>query len=171
MQSEHDTSRLFVTLWPDDPVRAELRACRKQWDWPRSAAPMHSDKLHLTLHFLGSLPRSLIPAIERALAIPFTPFDLTFGHADLWRHGSAVLEPLAAPHALIDLHTRLGIALQSISIPLEDRPFRPHVTMGRQATGAVPPQHTPSIHWPVTGFALVESKPDHGGYVVLRSYA
>jgi 2'-5' RNA ligase len=170
MPSDHDTARLFVTLWPDDAVRAELRAYRKQWQWPRTASPMHGDKLHLTLHFLGSVPRAVIPAIERTLDIPFTPFDLTFGHAEVWRHGSAVLEPLTTPHALLDLHARLGRALQNISVALEERPFRPHVTMGRQATGALPPQRTPRIDWPVTGFALIESKPDHGGYVVLRHY-
>jgi 2'-5' RNA ligase len=171
MHSDPGTARLFVTLWPDDDVRAALRAYRKEWQWPRSAAQMHGDKLHLTLHFLGSVPRAVIPSLERALAIPFTPFDLTFGRPEVWRHGSAVLEPLAAPHALLDLHARLGHALQNISVALEARPYRPHVTLGRHATGAVPPARAPHIHWPVTGFALVESKPDHGGYVVLQTYA
>ncbi|WP_332876699.1 RNA 2',3'-cyclic phosphodiesterase [Massilia sp. S19_KUP03_FR1] len=170
MQSEPDTARLFVTLWPDDTVRAALRAYRNQWQWPRSAAAMHSDKLHLTLHFLGSQPRALIPQLAQALALPFTPFGLDFGHAEVWRHGSAVLEPLAMPGALMDLHDDLGQALAGLGVTLEDRPFRPHVTMGRHASGAIAPLAPAHISWPVGGYALVESKPEHGGYVVLRAY-
>lgn len=170
MQSAHDTTRLFVTLWPDAETRAALRAYRKHWHWPAAATAMHSEKFHLTLHFLGSQPRTVLPALEEALAIPFEPFDLSFGTPDVWRHGSAVLEPLAPPEALLALHARIGTALESVGIALEDRPFRPHVTMGRHATGAVAPHVTPPIFWPVTGFALVASAPDHGGYTLLRHY-
>jgi 2'-5' RNA ligase len=170
MQSDHDTARLFVTLWPDDAVRAALRAHRNAWQWPGTAKAVRSAKLHLTLHFLGSQPRTLLPALEAALAVPFSPFDLAFGHADIWRQGAAVLEPLAVPNALTDLHAALGQALLSIGIPPEARPFRPHVTMGRHARGAVPPSTAAPIAWPVTAFALVESLPDHSGYAVLRHY-
>jgi 2'-5' RNA ligase len=171
MQSEPDTTRLFVTLWPDAQVRAALRAYRNQWQWPRSAAAMHGDKLHLTLHFLGSQPRAMLPLIAQALEAPFTPFVLSFGHAEVWRHGSAVLAPLAMPDALLDLHAALGQALAAIGIAPEERPFRPHVTMARHATGAVAPVAPAAITWPVAGFALVESRPDHGGYTVLRTYS
>jgi len=170
MQSDHDTARLFVTLWPDDDVRAALRSHRNGWQWPRTAAAVHSAKLHLTLHFLGSQPRTVLPALEAALAVPFSPFELAFGHADIWRHGSAVLEPLAVPDALSDLHAALGQGLLSIGITPEERPFRPHVTMGRHARGAVPPGTPAPIDWPVSGYALVESLPGHSGYAVLRHY-
>jgi 2'-5' RNA ligase len=170
MQSVHDTPRLFVTLWPDAETRALLRAYRKQWHWPPGATAMHSEKFHLTLHFLGSQPQALLPALEAALAVPFTPFDLHFGTADVWRHGTAVLEPLAPPEALLALHARIGTALASVGIAPEERPFRPHVTMGRHATGAVAPPIMPPIFWPVTGFALMASQPDHGGYTLLRHY-
>jgi 2'-5' RNA ligase len=171
MQSEPDTVRLFVTLWPDEDVRAALRAYRNGWQWPRGAAAMHGAKLHLTLHFLDSQPRALLPAIEAALALPFAPFDLSFGYPEVWRHGSAVLAPLTTPDALLDLHAALGQALQGVGITPEERPFRPHVTMGRHATGAVVPVEPPDIAWPVTGYALVESKPAHGGYTILRTYS
>jgi 2'-5' RNA ligase len=82
-----------------------------------------------------------------------------------------VLEPLAVPDALLDLHAALGQALAGLGIALEERPFRPHVTMARHASGATPPHAPAHIAWPVTGFALVESRPDHGGYIVLRNYS
>jgi len=167
---EDDTARLFVTLWPDEAVRTALRAYRNGWQWPGAAAATPGAKLHLTLHFLGSQPRALLPALEAALAVPFTPFDLAFGYPEVWRHGSAVLAPRATPRALLDLHAALGRALQGVGITPEDRPFRPHVTLGRHASGALPPAAPAQIAWPVTGYALVASAPDHGGYTVLRSY-
>jgi 2'-5' RNA ligase len=168
MDDEH--ARLFVTLWPGDPVRAALRAYRDSWQWPGTAAAVPGAKLHLTLHFLGSQPRALLPALEQALAVPFTPFDLAFGTPEVWSHGAAVLAPSVTPQALLDLHAALGRALQSVGIPLEARPFRPHVTLGRRARGAMPPAAPAQIAWPVTGYALVASQPGHGGYTVLRSY-
>ena len=168
MGNEHP--RLFVTLWPDEIVRADLRAYRNRWDWPRSAAAMHAAKLHLTLHFLGSQPRDLLPALADALNVPFTPFAVDLGRPDVWRHGSAVLEPRAAPAELLALHAALGQALAGVGIAPDERPFRPHVTLGRHASGAVPPHRNPQITWPVAGYALVESAPDHGGYTVLRTY-
>lgn len=169
MASEHP--RLFVTLWPDDTVRAALRAYCNGWQWPRSAVAMHAAMLHLTLHFLGSQPRALVPDLADALALPFTPFDLDFGHPDVWRHGSAVLEPSSVPEPLLALHGAIGVALRSVGIAPEARPFRPHVTMARHAGGAVPPRAPARLAWPVTGYALVESQPEHGGYTVLRTYA
>lgn len=167
----HEHARLFVTLWPDEQVRAGLRAYRNGWQWPRAATAMPGAKLHLTLHFLGSQPLALLPALEDALQVPFTPFDLAFGQPDVWRHGSAVLEPLAIPQPLLALHGAIGEALRTVGIAPEERAFRPHVTMGRHATGAVPPRIGACIDWPVSGFALVASLPDHGGYTVLRTYA
>jgi 2'-5' RNA ligase len=168
MDDEH--ARLFVTLWPGDPVRAALRAYCDSWQWPGTAAAVPGAKLHLTLHFLGSQPRALLPALEQALAVPFTPFDLAFGTPEVWPHGAAVLAPSVTPQALLDLHAALGPALLSVGIPLEERQFRPHVTLGRRARGAVPPAAPAQLAWPVSGYALVASQPAHGGYTVLRSY-
>jgi len=164
-------ARLFVTLWPDEPVRASLRAYRNDWQWPGSAAAVPGAKLHLTLHFLGNQPIALLPALEQALAVPFTPFDLGLGTPEVWSHGAAVLAPLVTPQDLLDLHAALGQALQRVGIALEARPFRPHVTLGRHAGGAVPPAAPAQIAWPVTGYALVASQPGHGGYTVLRTYS
>ena len=43
------------------------------------------------------------------------------------------------------------------SLPVEKRPFRPHVTLARHAAGAVPPSETAPLRWPVNGHALVQS--------------
>ena len=165
------TTRLFLALWPDPAVRQQLREWRDLWDWPRGAAPVNTDKLHLTLHFLGNQPSDALPALLDGLAVPIAPFRLQLGMAELWHNGIAVLSPVSPPQALLDLYAALSAALPGVGLQPEARGYRPHVTMARRARGAEVPQSGPSIDWQIDHYALVESRPgDGGGYTVLREY-
>lgn len=165
-----DTSRVFIALWPDPPVRERLALCRDRWVFPADAAPVATEHLHLTLHFIGNVARSRVAELANGLQLPFEPFDLCFGSTALWAHGIAVLEPDALPPALLALHAALADRLQALSFPLEDRAFRPHITMARRAQRSTPPACPPAM-WPVRDYALVESRPARaGGYLVLRRY-
>jgi 2'-5' RNA ligase len=165
------TNRLFLALWPDAAVRHQLKEWRDAWTWPRGASPVHADKLHVTLHFLGNQPSDSLPALQGGLAVPFTPFRLQLGVAELWHNGIAVLSPQAAPAELLALHAALSAALPGLGLQPEARAYRPHVTMARRARGAEVPQSGPAIDWQIDHYALVESKTgDGGGYTVLREY-
>ncbi|MBZ2207939.1 RNA 2',3'-cyclic phosphodiesterase [Massilia soli] len=166
--SGDDQSRLFVALWPGQPVRQVLHSWRDAWQWPRGATPVKPERLHMTLHFLGSVANERIPELREALAVPFDSFELEFGQATLWPHGIAVLEPLAAPAQLLRLHADLGAALERLGIPVDERSFKPHVTMARRAAKATVPESGPPLMWAVDGYALMESSA--GGYRVLQTY-
>lgn len=166
-----DTTRLFLALWPEPAIRDQLRAWRDLWDWPRGATPVHTDKLHLTLHFLGNQPRDALPALLDGLAVPFSPFRLQLGVAQSWHNGIAVLSPSMVPPELLDLHAALSSALPGVGLAPEPRDYRPHVTMARRAKGAGMPQAGPVIDWPIDHYTLVESKTGDGSaYTVLREY-
>src|SRR4051794_28226378 len=98
--TRRDVTRLFLALWPDPAVRHQLKEWRDAWTWPRGASPVHPDKLHVPLHSLGSQPRDPLPALLDGLAVPFTPFRLRLGVAELWHNGIAVLSPVAPPSEL-----------------------------------------------------------------------
>jgi 2'-5' RNA ligase len=168
MDAQPDTTRLFLALWPDNAVRDQLRAWRDAWTWPRGATPVHTDKLHVTLHFLGGLPTARLPELLVGLRVPFEPFNLQFGRPALQHSGVAWLDPLSEPQALLDLHARLSDALLALGLTLEARKYRPHVTMARRANGAVIPAAGPAIDWAISSYALVESR--SGSYTVLREY-
>lgn len=161
-------ARLFVALWPGAAVRAQLAARRDGWQWPKGATPVRTERLHLTLHFLGDVASARIGALADALQVPFTPFTLQVGRGVLWPHGVAVLEPLAAPPALLALQHALGLQLNACGIAPDARGFKPHVTMARRAQGAVPGPDQPQIDWPVEGYALMQSTVL--GYEVVRQY-
>lgn len=168
MDAQPATTRLFLALWPDDAVRDQLRAWRDAWTWPRGAAPVHTDKLHVTLHFLGEQLSARLPEFLDGFQVPVEPFDLRFGRPELQRSGIAWIEPLSEPQALLDLHARLSDALVALGLAPEARAYRPHVTMARRANGAVMPAAGPAIDWAVSGYALVASRA--GAYTVLKEY-
>lgn len=165
-----DTSRVFIALWPDAAVRERLALCRDRWAFPADAAPVAAEHLHLTLHFIGNVAHNRVAELANGLQLPFEPFDLCFGRTALWAHGIAVLEPDAPPSGLLALHAALADRLQALSFLLEDRAFRPHITLARRAQRSTPPA-CPPARWPVRDYALVESRSTRaGGYRVLRRY-
>ena len=168
MDARPDTTRLFLALWPYPAVREALRAWRDAWTWPRGASPVHTNKLHVTLHFLGDLPAARLPALADGFAVPFSPFALRFARGALWHNGIAVLEPSEEPPGLRDLHARLSQALAGLGLQPEARPYRPHVTMARRAVGAEVSIDGPVVDWRIDRYMLVESKA--GSYTVLREY-
>ena len=86
-----------------------------------------------------------------------------------WQGGLTVLCLHAVPPRLRQLHADLAAALKQLSLPVEARLFRPHVTLARRATGCEPAPPAEPLRWRVVGYVLVQSLPD-GRYTVLRSY-
>lgn len=169
--SPSSTRRLFTALWPRESVRDALARWQDDWRWPPSAAVVARERLHITLHFLGSVPVARMDELRAALQLPSTPFQLEFGRAEVWHGGIAVLHPHQVPDALADLQARIGIALKALNIPTEVRPYRPHVTLARRAAGAQPPRQDPRLRWDADeGFVLVESLPGGRGYKVLDRF-
>ena len=161
------TSRLFVALWPDAAALRALTGWQARWSWPQRAVVVAPEQLHLTVQFIGAVPNARLPELARELALPMRPFELSFGRAGHWPKGLAVLCPDAVPDGLTALHTGLQAALQRLALPVDARPFRPHVTLARRATGALPPSEPATLQWSVRGYALVQSR---SGYQSLAHY-
>jgi 2'-5' RNA ligase len=165
------TVRLFIALVPDDEVREQLAVWRDAWNWPRSATPVKTGRLHMTLHFLGDVEPDRMTQLTDMLPESFPPFELALRHAGLWPHGIAVLEPDSVPAELKDLHAAIAVVLQSLGLPLDARPYRPHVTLARRAAGALLQGAGPPVNWRVDRYALMQSTlgPD-GGYTSVREF-
>ncbi|GAB3457448.1 RNA 2',3'-cyclic phosphodiesterase [Massilia terrae] len=169
MDARPASSRLFLALWPEPAVREALRGWRELWSWPRGAAPVAADKLHITLHFLGDHPTARLPELMDGLAVPFTPFQLQLGVPAVWPGGIAVLEPAHQPVELLQLHRHLGQALLDLELTPEARAYKPHVTMARRAAHAGMPAAGAELAWDIDGYCLVESR--GGSYTVLTRYS
>lgn len=138
--------RLFVALEPPEPVRRriaavaeELRRAAGRADAVRWVPP---ENVHLTLQFLGAVPEERLPAVEaalRAAAADGGPLSLSLRGAGgfpnarrprvVWAGVEGDVAPLAA------LVAGLGARLAKLGFPPEDRPFSPHLTLGRARDG------------------------------------
>jgi 2'-5' RNA ligase len=162
-------ARLFLALWPDEPAGDAIVAWQSAFAWPAGASPSARQALHVTLHFLGDVPRTRLPELALGLRGPVEPFELVLDTAAVWPGGIAVLEPAQVPAALVDLHARLGAALRALGLRTEARPYRPHVTLARRASGARPPPTPQALpRWQASSWALVEST--GGRYKTLAAF-
>ena len=149
--------RLFVALWPDAAAHAWLRACDAAIGWPPGAARGGPERWHMTLHFLGAVTLGTLPRLLSALQHPFAPFEFELGRVAAWPRGLVVVEPAGAVAALNDLHAALGQVVLAAGLRVEDRAFKPHVTLARRAPHAVLAASSTLQRWPVSAYALVAS--------------
>lgn len=163
-------ARLFLALLPDPAVQAALRSHAQAWRWPPGAARYAPPDWHVTLHFLGAVPRTRLDELRAGLDVAITPFELRFGEPMLWPHGLAVLLPMAVPAALQRLHEALGARVRQLGLRTDERAYRPHLTLARRAERAVPPA-PPAWGWRVQGYVLMESTGvPEARYRVLQQY-
>lgn len=165
-------ARLFFALWPSPSVRDALA------HWVASASgaeanalPTRAENLHLTLAFLGSVPAARLPDVMAVGAgVSAAPFALTLDRQECWSEpGILCLVPSIVHPSLLALVRDLAGGLQACALPVEQRPYRPHVTLGRKTrkaavwpTSSLRPSVTP-IEWQVREFVLAESADDRGG--------
>jgi len=168
-------ARLFIALWPDKPVREAMH----RWPSPASDHGPGDDsarltpigQLHLTLHFIGNVPMHRLPELRGGLGVTLRPFELHFHRLERWRGGLIVAPVDEAPRELLALQARLGDALRTLQLPVDDRPFTPHVTVARRHRGTGSQWPVPPLRWAVQHYALVESRhAAGGGYRLLKSW-
>jgi 2'-5' RNA ligase len=137
------------------------------------------ENLHITLNFLGEISPERVALVERSMRVVASgigPFSLTAegGGAFPGTRNPRVfwvgfLEPL---ELVRQLQQNMGNALSGAGFPLEDRPFHPHITVGR-TRGALPPAWGERFFLalsgkgfgivPVSSFTLYESRPGPRG--------
>jgi len=135
--------RLFIAIDLDDEARSAIGAEQRRLaaalrDSGRSSMKwVRTDHMHLTLIFLGEVAEaSAAPIIEdSAVDLAHQPFDLQFRDV-------GVFPPRGAPSVLwlgVGAGAEASIALQRTlaervarhGVPLERRPFHPHLTLAR----------------------------------------
>lgn len=159
MPPSNNSARLFFALWPDDKTRHQLAevALRLQSEQGKWVEP---EKLHITLAFLGSVEAKdlskLYGAVER---VGGEPFELVLDRVQHWMgRGIVCLTAEQAPEALLNLVKALTKSLFKSGIPMDIKPFRPHVTLARKVKKRIPVGPVSPLCWPVRSFALVESQ-------------
>ena len=163
-------SRLFISVNCDDKVKNQLLSVQKMIK-SRSVKGNFSrpENLHLTLVFIGETPeektRLIASVIEKALDPPVAPFTLHFpavgcfthGGKELWWIGTERNDPSLG--ILISIRGRIADGLSAEGVNFDNRPFNPHITLGREIKHASPiiiPKQ--EIIFPVNRISLMKSE-------------
>ncbi len=132
------------------------------------------DNLHITVQFLGSITaqqRACAEAVAEAAAA--TRFHLQLDRAGLWpKPGILWLGAANPPQSLLGLVSYLHAGTGRCGIPVDARPFKPHVTLWRKLRSCGPVPDLGPVTWNVTDFCLVQSVtgPDGARYAVLKTW-
>jgi RNA 2',3'-cyclic 3'-phosphodiesterase len=163
------TRRLFVGLMADQAARAAIAELCRRWVWPSRARLTAVDNLHLTLVFLGDVAAEDELRLQAGLStVRFDSLSLVIDSAELWR-GVAVLVP-REDSRLRALRAEIADVVSRVALPLEARPWKPHVTLARDAIGARPPESFVALPWDARQLSLVWSRGARQGYEVVASW-
>jgi len=167
------TIRAFIAIHLPENVKQALGQVSDQLAAlapPGSVRWVRPELLHLTLRFLGDtavthLPR-LAAALDQATA-RHAPCTLRLGRVGCFpncRRPRVIWAGLQGDLAQVTaLKQALDGALAPLGWPTEDRPFAPHLTLGRvtdsrKAQGAAWETRVEALEVPVTAVHLVESQ-------------
>ncbi|MCW8387742.1 RNA 2',3'-cyclic phosphodiesterase [Fluoribacter dumoffii] len=132
------------------------------------------EKMHITLQFLGNLPQAQLMQVTENVRTALTnqpAFQLELGHLEWFptAHRPKVVSLGIQPEApLAKLSATMGNVLISLNVPIETRPFRAHLTLGRLRRNKIPKELLKTMTVPVfspinvTKIYLIESRPEKG---------
>jgi 2'-5' RNA ligase len=159
------SDRLFFALWPDPALLQAMRARVDTIVASVEGKPQHPDQWHVTLEFMGQVPRERLPALRAAAGrVRHSPLTIEFDRVEHWRRPQVVcLVASRVPAGLAALVTQLRAALVEEGFTPDARPFCPHVTLARKVRAAADSVLEPPFVWQSRGFALVRSATDPAG--------
>jgi 2'-5' RNA ligase len=141
--------RLFIAIELSSEIQAGLQQVEKSLQARLGALPVRwvpAKNIHLTLVFLGDVVTTQVDALKdmlRAQLAGQSPFELEvagLGAFPSFRKPRVVWVGVSAPPDLSSLQHRIAQGAARLGYPPEERPFSPHLTLGRLAKTASPEQ-------------------------------
>ena len=177
--------RLFLGLALSDEARAAMERVslrlRAAGDGLRWSSP---EQWHITLAFLGLVEgagESVLLRELRRIRLQGAPLEID--GLGIFERVGILYAAVEVTQALSELQRATAEAVRASGLTLEDRPYRPHVTLARskgragmQALKRLRPlleQQRPRARWTAAEFVLYESQPSPGGsqYLVRARFA
>jgi 2'-5' RNA ligase len=103
------------------------------------------ENLHITLHFMGNVAQAKIPDLLHEVQKNITElpvFDIEFLYLQYFpqtKHPRVLSIVIRPSPKLIKLVTQIGKGIVACDLPIQDRPYIPHITLGRLKLPPHPP--------------------------------
>ncbi len=149
--------RLFLGLWPDNTARQQCVTIGNAV-LTENARPVQAADIHVTLLFLGNIDSDTEESLKQGLAvIPAPEMTLCFDYLSFWEKPGILCLTTSGSYpeakAFVEVLTRLA---KKLDIPIDERPFKPHITLVKKAKTQALLEFDPII-WHSNSFCLVES--------------
>jgi 2'-5' RNA ligase len=165
-------ARLFFAVWPDGAAAAALARLAADVAQVAEGRAVPSEKIHLTLAFLGETDAGRMEAAAvAARGLRFAPFHIVLDRVGSFRAARvAWAGSREMPRELAQLQAALAARLAEAGFALEARPFAPHATLARGARKPLPLAAIAPIEWRVDAFTLVRTERGSGRYTVMEEF-
>lgn len=152
--------RVFFALWPDDTTRRAILDAAEAVIRPSGGRAVKPENLHLTLRFIGQADAGAMARLRRgAERVRGEPLSFELDRFGFWPEPAVLwLGCGKTPSELLRLVVNLNTELGTEGFLVETRPFRPHVTLARQAVRAPEGELSAPITWTSDSFSLVASE-------------
>lgn len=128
--------RLFLAINFNDEIKARVNEVISLVKSNSAKGRFVSDEqLHLTLEFLGEVQRHRVDLIRKIMdGIDSSPFELEISKAGFFKRseGDVCWLGIKDNDALFRLQKKLHKNLLDCGFELEDRAYKPHITLGRK---------------------------------------
>ena len=136
--------RVFIAIDLPLPIQRGLDQVIHQLKDPKTKAVrwVPSQNIHLTLKFLGNVQPGNLQALKDVLkadANSIYEFEFQVGKFGVFpnlRKPRVIWVGIQSPQNLHDLQKAIDLSTQRLGYPGEDRPFSPHLTLGRVSQNA-----------------------------------
>jgi RNA 2',3'-cyclic 3'-phosphodiesterase len=141
--------RAFIAIELSPEIQAGLQQAGKTLQTRTGVLPVRwvpVKNIHLTLVFLGDVVAASLEALKAMLGSEITghrSFEMTVGRLGAFpslRKPRIIWIGVSAPPDLLSLQHSIAQGTVHLGYPAEDRPFSPHLTLGRVSKNASPEQ-------------------------------
>jgi 2'-5' RNA ligase len=129
--------RLFFAIFPDENLKTELVALQQkiQTQFPQlSIKWSQPENLHLTLRFLGEIDNEKAQHLQAIEMPQHHSFNLALEKLKPFssaKQPRSLVITLALSSALAKLMQSIDQVISQAQLPLEQRPYIPHITLGK----------------------------------------
>jgi 2'-5' RNA ligase len=165
-------ARFFLALWPPPGARPQLAALAADLARRCGGRAVPTDKVHLTLAFLGEIDAGGVArASEVAAAVAAPALELRFDRAGSFPGARVAWAGMSQPDRdATSLATELSTRLRDAGFAIDRRPIVLHATLARRVARPLAEAPVETIAWAADRFALVESDLRTGRYMEKGSW-
>jgi 2'-5' RNA ligase len=124
--------RLFTAVDLPTDIRARLALLLDQLNLLAKLQWTAPEKLHITTTFIGEWPEARLEELHAVLGkVTSDSFQISV-RGVRWMNKRVLCAGIEETTALATLASSTGAALAGIGVPIEDRPYHPHLTLARR---------------------------------------